>query len=128
MSVRKALHTLFGVVLVGALATSSVGAITNAKRTTYVTFSGAVQLPGVALQAGTYIFEVVNSNTTSDVVNVMSRDRSTLYLMQITQVAHRPRTRDLKSAIVLGEQPAGNPPRVKVWFPENETRGRQFVY
>ena len=60
MSFRNALHTLFGVVLLGVLATSSIGAM-NLRKTTYFTFSKSVQLPGVALPAGTYIFEVLKA-------------------------------------------------------------------
>lgn len=127
MSSRHALHTLFGIVLLGLLATSSTGAM-NANKTTYFTFSKAVQLPGVTLPAGTYIFEVLNSSSGSNVVSVRSRDRSTLYLLKLTLGIDRPRTRDLKPSIVFGEQPAGNPPTVKAWFPESETRGREFIY
>ena len=44
MLARKIVHTLCGVVLLGVLATSSTGAMT-ASRTTYFTFSGAVEMP-----------------------------------------------------------------------------------
>jgi hypothetical protein len=128
MLARKVLHTVFGVVLLGALATSSIGAVTNPSRTTYFTFSGAVQLPGVSLNAGTYIFEVVNPYTSADVVRVMSRDRSKLYLLRFTNRIERPRSRDLKPAIVLGERSHSNPPAVKAWFPHGETMGREFIY
>ena len=124
---RKVLHTLFAVALLAVLATSSIGAM-NVRRTTYFTFSGAVQLPGVALPAGTYIFEVANPESSADVVRVLSRDRSKVYLMQITLLAHRPRTRDMKPAIQLGEASNANPPIVKAWFPDGETLGRQFIY
>ena len=68
MLARKIVHTLCGVVLLGVLATSATGAMT-ASRTTYFTFSGAVEMPqGVSLAAGTYIFEVANPDGGSDVV------------------------------------------------------------
>jgi hypothetical protein len=125
---RKTLHTLFGVVLLGALATSSMGATSNFNKTTYFTFSKAVQLPGVSLNAGTYIFEVVNTSSNAGVVKVTSRDRSKLYLLQITLPVERPRSRDMKARIVLGESSHANPPAVKAWFPDGETVGRQFIY
>ena len=62
----------------------------DTSRTTHFTFSGAVQLPGVTLPAGTYTFEVVNPNSGSDVVSVTSRDRSKVYLMQFTRTVYRP--------------------------------------
>jgi hypothetical protein len=119
---------LFGVVLLGVLATSSIGAIPNAKKTTYFTFGRTVQLPGVALPAGTYIFEVVNPETSANVVRVLSRDRSRVYLMQVTLGTNRPAAGDLTSAIVLGEGSRTNPPVVKAWFPQGEVLGRQFIY
>ena len=128
MLARKVLHTVFGVVLLGALATSSIGAMTNPGRTTYFTFSKAVQLPGVSLSAGTYIFEVVNPDSTGDVVIVRSRDRSKSYLMQFTRFVERPSKGDLKATIALGETADGVPPPVKTWFPQFETRGREFIY
>jgi hypothetical protein len=48
--------------------------------------------------------------------------------MQITLKVERPRSRDMKAAVVLGERPAGNPPAVTSWFPQDETTGRQFIY
>jgi hypothetical protein len=128
MRARKLIQLLFGVALVGVVATSSIGAMPNARKTTYFTFSKAVQLPGVALPAGTYIFEVVNPETSFNVVRVASRDRSKLYLTQITRPAERPRSRDLRPRIVLGETPAGQPPRITSWFPDGESRGHSFIY
>ncbi|MEO5740344.1 MAG: hypothetical protein ABIS29_07100 [Vicinamibacterales bacterium] len=126
MFARRIVYTLCGVVLLGVLATSA-GAM-DTRRTTYFTFSGAVQMPGVVLPAGTYIFEVVNPNSSSDVVSVVSRDRKKVYLMQLTRFVERARTGDLKATIALGETSAGNPPPVKAWYPQFETRGREFIY
>ena len=128
MFVRKIVHTLCGVVLLGVLATSTTGANMNASRTTYFTFSGTVQLPGVALAAGTYIFEVANPDGGSDVVKVVSRDRKTLYLLRLTRTIERRSGGNLDAAITLGETAAGIPPKVKAWFPQSETRGREFIY
>jgi hypothetical protein len=128
MVARKVIHTLFGVTLIGVLATSSIGAIPNAKRTTYFTFSKAVQLPGVALPAGSYVFEVINPETSANMVRVASRDRSKVYLTQVTLRVERAASRDLRPRIVLGEAPAGQPPAVTSWFPDGEAIGRAFIY
>ena len=125
---RQIIDTSIRVALLVALASSSAGAMVNAKKTTYFTFSKSVQLPGVALPAGTYIFEVVNPFTGSDVVSVLSRDRSKLYLLRITNRIDRPRTGALKPVVLLGEGPSGNPPPIKAWFPDGETSGRAFIY
>ncbi len=128
MLAQKLIRTLFGVTLVGVLATSSIGAIPNANRTTHFTFSKAVQLPGVALPAGSYVFEVVNPETGGSVVRVASRDRSKTYLTQITLPVVRPQSRDMQPRIVLGESPAGQPPQVTSWFPDGEMLGHAFIY
>ena len=128
MLARKIVHTLCGLVLLGVLATSTTGAFENASRTTYFTFSGTVQMPGVALAAGTYIFEVVNPNGGSDVVRVISRDRKKTYLMRLTRAVERPWRGNLDASITLGETAAGAPPKVKAWYPESETHGREFIY
>jgi hypothetical protein len=128
MLFRRIVHTLCGVVLLGVLATSTTGASFNTSRTTHFTFSGAVQLPGVTLPAGTYIFEVVNPNGSSDVVSVLSRDRKKVHLLRFTRPVYREAKGDLKASITLGETPAGTPPPVKAWYPQSETRGREFIY
>ncbi len=128
MLARKVLPTLFGVALVGVMATSSIGAMPNAGKTTYFTFSKAVQLPGVALPAGTYVFEVLNPETSGNVVRVASRDRQRVYLTQVTIPVERSRSRDMEPRIVLGEASAGQLPPVTSWFPHGETIGRAFIY
>ena len=128
MLFRRIVRTLCGVVLLGVLATSVTGAFVDPSRTTHFTFSGAVRLPGVTLPAGVYTFRVVTSNGGSDVVSVTSRDRSKVYLMKLTRPVYRPSASTLKAAITFGETLAGTPPSVKAWYPESETRGREFIY
>ena len=128
MAARKVIHTLFGAALVGVLVTSPIGAALNPGRTTYFTFSKAVQLPGVALPAGSYVFEVVDPETGGSVVRVASRDRSKIYLTRVTNRVERPRSREMEPRIVFGEAPAGQLPPVRSWFPHGETIGRAFIY
>jgi hypothetical protein len=128
MNSQNVFRTLLGILLLGAMTTSSIGAVANLNRTTHVTFSHAVRLPGVALPPGTYVFEIVNPEDSADLVRVSAGDRSKVYVLQFTQATYRPVSRDLKPAVVLGEQPAGTPPTVQAWFPEDELVGRQFIY
>ena len=128
MLARKIVHTLCGVVLLGVLATSTTGAM-NARKTTYFTFSGAVEMPrGVSLAAGTYIFEVANPDGGSNVVRVLSRDRKKTFLMGLTRSVYRPLKGNLDATITLGETAAGAPPKVNAWYPQGETRGHEFIH
>jgi hypothetical protein len=122
---RKWLHVAFGVVLLGLLSTASTGASWN--RTTNFTFSGAVKIPGVTLSAGTYIFELVDSNRL-DLVRVMSKDRKKVYLTAFTQLVERPASGKLGLKIVLSETRPGVPPAINVWYPQDDHLGRQFIY
>ena len=128
MFARKIVHTLCGVVLLGVLGSSAVGAFIDARRTTHFTFSRSVQLPGVTLPAGTYIFEIANPTGGSNAVVVRSRDRSKVYALKLTQGIYRQKSGDMKPAITFGETPAGTPPPVKAWYPQGETLGREFLY
>ena len=62
----------------------------NIPHTNYVTFSAPFALPGVSLPAGTYVFDVVSEGS-NDVVRVMNRDGSRVYLTQFTIRVQRPR-------------------------------------
>jgi hypothetical protein len=123
---RKWLHVAFGVVLLGLLSTASTGAITPNRRTNF-TFSGAVRIPGAVLPAGTYSFELASENNL-DLVRVLSKDRKTVYLTAFTVLVERQAKRNLDTKLVLGETPAGTPPPIKVWYPQDELTGRQFIY
>lgn len=124
---------LLKIAAVGALflgfAAASPGAWggSAANHTTYLTFSGAVALPGVQLNAGTYIFEVANPETSGNVVRVSSRDRSKIYLLAFTDFIDRPAGLRADQFVSLGEAPRGMAPPVKAWFPPGGS-GRQFIY
>ena len=96
MLVRRIVHTLCGVVLLGVLATSATGAMMDiAERRT--SRSAARAAARRDLPAGTYIFEVANPDGGSDIVRVLSRDRKTVHLLQFTRSIYRASKGDLKA-------------------------------
>ena len=127
---RNMLKTIAGVVFMGVLATSSIGAamLVDTKQTTYFTFNRAVALPGVALGPGTYIFELATPDSARNLVRVMSRDRSKVYLTAFTRVIERSPSRNLDATIVLGESTVKSPAPIREWYPAGERSGRQFIY
>jgi hypothetical protein len=118
---------LCGVVLLGVVATTPTGAI-DGRRTTHFTFRAPVALPGVTLPPGSYVFEVLNPDMSGDLVRVSTRDRNKTYALQFTRPVHRDRRGDMKSTITLGEAARGSAQRIKTWFAENQTTGREFLY
>jgi hypothetical protein len=97
-------------------------------RTTYLTFSGAVALPGAELRAGTYIFELADSNISRDIVRVLSRDRRHVYLTAFTQSVARPANLRPNQMIAFDEVRPGQAPRIAVWYPIGNEDGHEFVY
>src|SRR5689334_11586218 len=80
--------TRSGLTCVGAFILASfVAAVATAdtidKRTTF-SFNTPVAIPGVTLPAGSYLFHVVDTDTTRDVVQVLSADGKTPYAMFFT--------------------------------------------
>ena len=105
-----------------------VAAGTFAERTTYLTFSRSVRLPGVTLDAGTYVFELADPFNAAGVVRVLSGDRRTSYFMGFTNATERPRGLRLDASVSLGEAKAGVAPPITAWYPIGERTGRQFIY
>ena len=128
MSNRNWIRVFIGVVFLGLLSTASAAAMWNANRTTYFTFNRSVQIPGATLPAGTYVFELADPNHSLDVVRVLSKDRKRVFLTAFTRPAERPRDKKLEAAIVFGETSPGIAPPIKVWYPQDERTGRQFIY
>src|SRR4051812_30340673 len=87
---NQKLTAAIGVAIVAALTAVSSQAWTDPHHTTYVTFDRAVSLPDVELKAGSYVFELVVPGFDQSLVQVMSRDRRTVYAKQFTRTVQRP--------------------------------------
>lgn len=96
-------------------------------RTQYLTFSGAVALPGVALNPGTYIFELAAPESSPDVVRVTSRDRKIVYFTEFTRQVGRPSSVPMAALVSLQETAKNEPAPIAVWWSDAQT-GRQFLY
>src|SRR5437868_15369331 len=78
--------------LLAATATPRVHANGEMSRTQYLTLTRPVALPGVALHARTYIFEMPERNSAPHIVRVMRRDRKIVYLTAFTREIDQPST------------------------------------
>ena len=111
--------------LVGA-ASQRTGAWSDAAHREYLTFSGAVAVPGAILPAGTYIFEVPSPSFSNTIVSIRSRDGRKVYLTQFTRAVSKPAEK--APHVTFHETARGEAPQVDVWYPMNGDAGRQFVY
>ena len=110
-----------------ALGAGSVHALT-ANRLTYLTFSGAVALPGVTLPAGSYAFELADTPGTNNIVLVRNRERSKVYFLGFTDRIARPAGMRDTTGVSFGEATPGQPPPIAAWFPPESNDGLKFRY
>ena len=122
---RKSVLTACGAAILGLVMTASGKAGGNPNRTTLLTFSGPVALPGVVLAGGTYAFERADGH--ADIVRVLSRNRSTVYLMAYTRQVERPEGLPAGRPVTFAETSSGAP-RIKAWFPLDSSTGHEFIY
>jgi hypothetical protein len=97
-------------------------------RINHVTFSGAISLPGVALPAGTYTFELAPPSGGLDVVRVTSRDARRVFYSGFTQIVMRPAGLGRDDIVTFGEARNGQAAPIDVWFPVGSATGHRFLY
>jgi hypothetical protein len=110
--------------VLGWLYVTSVSAQPSDKRT-FFTFSAPVEVPGVALPPGKYLFRIADPQ--SGVVQVLNADGTKAYAQFFTIPAERP-TPPSEPEIRFMETPAGTPPAIQTWWHAGETIGREFIY
>ena len=96
-------------------------------RSTYVTVSGPVSLPGVTLPAGTYLFRLADTQATRNVVQIFDKDRTKIFATLIAIPAERMEPSD-EAVITFKETPADRPPAVHYWYYAGEKSGQEFAY
>jgi hypothetical protein len=93
----------------------------------YLTFSAPVQIPGATLSAGTYRFHLTNTETSRNVLQVLSNDGAIVYAMFNTIPDSRTKLTP-EADLTFLETPAGVPPAARSLFYGHEYRGYEFVY
>src|SRR6266404_8114898 len=94
---------------------------------TILTFSGAVQIPGATLPAGSYVFKLADISGNRHVVQVFDKDEKKIYTTMLAVPNQRLEPTD-KPVILFAERAAGSPQAVKVWFYPGDRVGNEFVY
>jgi hypothetical protein len=119
----RLMGTCAALVLGATLATAQ----TDSSRTTIVTFSAPVVLPGVTLPAGSYMFKLADSQTNRNIVQVFDKDRSKIFATILAIPAQRQKPAD-ETVITFREAPANAAPAVQYWYYPGETQGQEFAY
>lgn len=111
-----------------ALLVGAVGATAQpADRTTFVTFSGPISIPGKTLPAGTYTFRLADSPADRHIVQIYDREQTQLFATVLAVPAERPAPEG-EPMITFRETPANTPPALRYWYYAGEKSGNEFVY
>jgi LPXTG-motif cell wall-anchored protein len=123
---RKLLGSVCAMAMVAGLAPAQASAQTSDKRTIF-TFSGPVDMPGVALPAGRYVFRLANPDTSRNVIQVASADGKRVFGMFHSYPAER-NTVANDAEVRFLEASAGTPPAIKTYWYPGERTGYEFIY
>jgi hypothetical protein len=116
----------------GALAIAAVLLVPGARadeynKLTYLTFSGPVQVPGVTLPAGTYMFKLANPESGRRAIQIWDEKGEKLFttLLTIPDVALEAKD---EPVVMFSERPSGSAQAVRSWFYPAERTGFEFIY
>lgn len=109
-----------------ALAGGVAAQETNTQERTFLTFSNAVEMPGVTLQAGTYVFKLADT-ASRNVVQVFDRDEKNIIGQWLFVQAERPEVTG-ENVVMFRETREGSTPAVQFWYFPGEKIGKEFIY
>ena len=109
-----------------ALSVSAGAQDFNSLERTFLTFSNAVELPGVTLPAGTYTFRLADTPG-RNVVQVLSQDEKEIHGQFLFVQAQRPEVTG-ETVVTFRETREGSTPAVQYWYYPGEKIGKEFIY
>jgi hypothetical protein len=119
-------EAIVGVVILGLAFVGQVRASESDQKTS-VTFNQPVEIPGKVLTPGTYVFKVLDSPATRDVIEVLNKNEDHVVATFIAIPATTDKPFD-KPFIRFAERASGSPPAIEAWFYPGRTDGHEFVY
>src|SRR5512147_145509 len=124
MRILKLLAIGWVVVLSLAIATTAYGNEWNKK--TIMKLSEPMQIEGVLLQPGTYVFKLMDSMADRHIVRIMNEDE-TQVVATVIGMPHYQLEPPNKTQMDFWETPAVTPPAVKTWHYPGEMLGLKFT-
>ena len=126
MRVVKALLAGLMILVGTAILAAPAGADAWNKKTK-LTFSQPVEVPGRVLTPGTYVFKLLPTVGSRNVVQIFNEDETQLVTTILTISDYRLTPAD-QTIVEFNEQQAGTPMALRTWFYPGDQFGRQFVY
>ncbi len=126
MKHMKSMVTASALAILAALSSGVAAQETNVSERTFLTFSGAVEMPGTTLQAGTYVFKLADTPT-RNVVQVWDRDEKNMVGQWLFVQAERPEVTG-ENVVMFREARENSTPAVQYWYFPGEKIGKEFIY
>ena len=103
----------------------------NINQRTFLTFSGPVQLPGVTLPAGKYVFRLANTSL-HNVMQVFDGEEKDIigqwFFIPKNRTTEEANAANGKPVVTFMEVPEGVTPAVKYYFYPTDLTGKEFIY
>lgn len=113
--------------MIGVLTLNVAAQDFNTNERTYLTFSSTVELPGVTLQPGTYLFRLADSQSNRHIVQVFSQDEKQIHATILAVPAERLEVTG-ENVVTFREASEGATPAVQYWYYPGDRIGHEFVY
>jgi len=122
----KLIVTALVVAVLAVLAGRVTAQQINTNDKTFMTFTAAVEMPGVTLQPGTYVFRLADSPT-RNVVQVLDEGEKNILGQWTFVQADRPKVTE-ETVVMFKETREGSTPAVQYWYFPGEKIGKEFIY
>jgi hypothetical protein len=94
---------------------------------TILTFSQPVEVPGMVLPAGQYVFKLADSLSNRHIVQIFNAEEDQIYATILAIPHHRVEPPE-ETIILFEERRADQPQAIHAWFYPDQTIGQEFVY
>ncbi len=105
----------------------------NTQERTFLTFNAPVELPGVVLQPGIYVFKLADTGS-RNIVQVWNTDGDARHRREHRMIGHwnfiQADRREMadETIVLFKETRVGSTPAVQYWYFPGERIGKEFVY
>jgi len=112
-------------------ATSASAQDSNINQTTYLTFSGPVQMPGITLPAGKYTFRLADT-ALHNVIQVLDGDQKKMlgqwFFVPANRTEKEQSDANGKPVVMFREMPEGITPAIHFFYYPTDLTGKEFIY
>ena len=112
-------------------ATSASAQDSNINQRTFLTFSGPVQMPGVTLPAGKYVFRLADTSL-HNVMQVFDGEEKQIigqwFFIPKNRTSEEANAANGKPVVMFREMPEGMTPAIQYYFYPTDLTGKEFIY